>query len=126
MIKSVKRGHRHFQSLLAADAFFVGELVKLGHRGHQLQEQLRESPLTATIRLSRFAEYLVKAFHGRLRRLYGGQQFLPLTSLLFVEATSALSTAFGRSSPVEAILHVTVPGDGAGGEHVFVNGAFRP
>ena len=126
IISSVKRGYRYFHSLLAADAYFMGELINLGHRGRKLGTDLQESPATATSKLARYVRDFVKALHTKLRRFYGGQELFHFASLMLIEATRALSSAFKETPKVEAVLRVRLPGDTEAEEHVFINDGYRP
>jgi len=122
-ISSLRRDPRRFKRLLAADAHLVGNLVNLANRGRALRADLETDPAEATKKVSHDVDYFVRACHHRLRRLYGGQDYSEFGSLLFVEATQALSAAFRSSAAIEAVLRVRVPGEA--GEHVFVNDAYR-
>jgi hypothetical protein len=100
--------------------------VNLGCRGRELREQSAGDPAAAK-KLTCFAAGLVKAFHGKLRRFYGGQECFALGSLLLVEATNALHG--DASGPgVQAVLRVSRGEKGQAGsiEHTFVNAAYRP
>jgi len=122
IIASVSRGPRRFKNLLAADAHLVGDLVSLANRGRKLRQDMRSEPAVATKKISRFLGAFVKSFHIRLRRLYGGREILAFGSLLFVEATQALSASFGREAPIEGLLRIRVPGEE--GERIFVNNGY--
>jgi hypothetical protein len=128
ILASVQRRRRLLNSLLVADAFLVDALVNLGCRGHRLRQNAAKDPAEAVRGLSRFAAGLVRAFHGKLRRLYGGQEFLALGGLLLVEATSALSAASGKSSAVQASLRVSQgpAGSPEAFSQTLVNAAYLP
>jgi hypothetical protein len=116
------------QSLLAADASLVDALVNLGCRGRALKNQAASDPGGAVKNLSRFAAELVRAFHGRLRRLYGGREFLEFGGLLLVEATAALRAEPGTPSAIQAVLRVSQGDAGAPGAigQTLVNRAYIP
>ncbi|MFH1266924.1 MAG: hypothetical protein ABIK89_14450 [Planctomycetota bacterium] len=128
ILASVQRRPRLLNSLLVADAFLVDALVNLGCRGHQLRQDAAENPAEAVRGLSRFAAKLVKAFHAKLRRLYGGQEFFALGGLLLVEATSALNAASGKPSAVRASLRVSKgpAGSPEAFSQTLVNAAYLP
>ncbi len=106
ILASVQRDNRLLRSLLSADTFFIHELVRLGNTGRQLSQQLDKNPQEAVKNLSKFAAQFVKAFHGKLRRLYGGQGFTALSSLFLIEATRALGAAYVEPVPIAAKLHL--------------------
>ncbi|MCP5118764.1 MAG: hypothetical protein GY953_48755, partial [bacterium] len=81
IVAAVRRAPKRFRGLLASDAMFLRELVKLGNRGRQLREDLESSPETAARKLSWFFDSFAHAFHTRLRRLYRGQECLGFASL---------------------------------------------
>ncbi|MFB3777836.1 MAG: hypothetical protein ACE141_09495 [Bryobacteraceae bacterium] len=107
ILASVQRKPKLLHSLLVADAFLVNALVNLGCQGAGLREKAAKDPAGAVKHLTRFAAELVKAFHGKLRRLYGGREFLALGGLLLVEATAALKGDTGAPSSVQAVLRVS-------------------
>jgi hypothetical protein len=128
ILTSVQQKPRLLHSLLVADAFLVNALVNLGCRGREVREQSTKDPEAAVKGLSRFAAGFVKAFHGKLRRLYGGQEFLALGSLLLVEATSALSGDSDGRADVQAVLRVSrgEKGQPDSIEQTLVNAAYLP
>jgi hypothetical protein len=77
--------------------------------------------------LARFAGDFVATFHRRLRRLYAGEDFLSLGTLLLIEATRALNSALQLAAPVNAILRLTLGPEGSadGPEQTFVSTAYR-
>jgi hypothetical protein len=122
ILASVQRKPKPLYSLLVADTFLVNALVNLGCQGRSLREKAAQDPAEAVKSLSRFAGELVDAFHGKLRRLYGGREFLALGGLLLVEATAALKAQTSEPSAVQAILRVS---QGAIGQ-TLVNRAYLP
>jgi hypothetical protein len=56
---------------------------------------------------ARLGTQTAKALRSKLRRLYGGQEFLALGSLLLVEATNALSGDETRPSAIQAALRIS-------------------
>jgi hypothetical protein len=121
IVVSVARSPRLLISLLSADALFVDSLVTLGCRAGKLRAEMALDPQRAVRQLIDFSSELVKAFHSRLRRLYGGEDFVALGSLLLVEATNALRTEFRENTAIQAVL--TVKADGV--ERTFLNAAWR-
>ncbi len=128
VLASVQQRPRLLQSLLVADAFLVDALVNLGCQGHELSETAAKEPADAVRSLSRFAADLVRAFHNKLRRLYGGQEFLALGGLLLVEATNALHGNGSQPSAVQAVLRVSQGASGSPGSisQTLVNSAYLP
>ena len=78
--------------------------------------------------LARLGTQAAKALRSKLRRLYGGQEFLALGSLLFVEATNALSGDVTRPGAIQAALRISAVEDGqpAAMVQTLVNAAWRP
>ena len=128
ILASVQRKPRLIQSLVVADTFLLDALVNLGCQAHALRERAAKDPADAVRGLSRFAADLVRAFHGKLRRLYGGQEFLALGGLLLVEATSALNGGESMPSAVQAVLRVSQAANGSAAaiSQTLVNGAYLP
>jgi len=85
-----------FASLLSADAFLVQDMVRLAATGRDLRSVWSRDPRAVVRRLSREGTYFVRCFHGRLKRLYGGNEMLGLSSLVLVEATAALAGPTAR------------------------------
>jgi hypothetical protein len=107
VISAVERDPRMMDSLLCADALFVDQLIRMGVHGRQFGDHAQSDPAGAVGNLMRFATALVKTFHVRLRRLYGGQEFLSFGSLLLIEATNALSAASGTAPTIRGVLTIT-------------------
>jgi hypothetical protein len=122
ILATVARQPRLLNALFSAETFFVEALVDLGLRGHALTDSAARQPAQAARDWTRFAGGFVTAFHRRLRRLYAGQDFFPLGTLLLIEATRALAAARGREAPLRAILRLA-----AGGvEQTFANPGWAP
>lgn len=85
-----------FAALLSADAFLVQDMVRIAETGRELRSGWGKDPRTAARLLARDGGYFIKAFHGRLKRLYAGNEMLGLGSLVLVEATAALAGAAAR------------------------------
>lgn len=85
-----------FASLLSADAFLVQDMVRLAETGRELRSIWSRDPRTVVRRLSSEGTFFVRAFHSRLKRLYGGNELLGLSSLVLVEATAALAGSSAR------------------------------
>jgi hypothetical protein len=116
VLTAVENNPRMLDSLLYADSVFVEQLIQLGiHAG-----KLAHGEQTA-MNLALFVRSLVKTFHGRLKRLYGRQEYLSFGSLLLVEATSALGAALGCDAPLRAVL--TIAADDV--KHTFVNSSYQ-
>lgn len=120
IVASVARDPRLFKSLLLADALFVGRLIELARHG---RESTRQNPEQALAGLTRFASTLVESFHSKLRTLYGGQDFVAFGSLLFLEATAALSATPAAPTPIQAILRAKTPSCPT---QTFVNAHYKP
>ncbi len=100
VLQFVKDRPRWFQSLLAADAAIIGELIKLA----MVTRVLRDEPAEAPRRLYRALEQFTAAQHQRLRRLYGRFSAVPLGSLVLLEASRALAVALGRPDRLQTVL----------------------
>ncbi len=85
-----------FTALLSADAFLVQDMIRLAETGRDLRSSWAKDPRAVVKRLSRDGAYFVKSFHSRLKRLYGGNEVLGLSSLVLVEATAALAGVDAR------------------------------
>jgi hypothetical protein len=128
ILASVQQKPRLVQSLLVADTFLVNALVNLGCRAHRLRETSAKDPSEAVKQLTRFAADLVRAFHGKLRWLYGGQEFLAMGGLLLVEATSALKDGENMPSAIQAVLRLSQAASGGACalSQTLVNSAYLP
>jgi hypothetical protein len=112
VLENVKRAPRAFQSLLAAEASFVGEVIKLALEARSLREEPAEAPR----RLHRLISQFTEALHQRLRRIYRGLAPVSLGSLVLIEANRALSLAHGFGAPLEAVIRLRT---GAGIEAAY-------
>ena len=109
----VRRHPAQVRSLLAADARLVDIFVNLGCQAGQLHRQEATESRMAAKKFARLGIRTAKALRSKLRRLYGGQEFLTLGSLLFVEATNALSGDERRPGAIEAALRVSADENGS-------------
>ena len=105
----VQRHPAQVRSLLVADTWLIDAFVNLGCRAGQLHRSTAEDPGTAVREFARLGTQAAKALRSKLRRLYGGQEFLALGSLLLVEATNALS---GNPSVIQATIHISARENG--------------
>lgn len=105
LLEAVKRSPRAFQSLLAAEACFVEEIIKFALEARLLREEPAEAPR----RLYRLVAQFTESLHQRLRRLYRGLSAVSLGSLVLLEASQALSRAHGTPAPLEALLRLRFP-----------------
>jgi len=117
ILTSVAKDPRLFGALLRADALFVDRLAALAKKGREVAKQNPEQALGG---LTQFAAALVEAFHEKLKTLYGGQDFVPFGSLLFLEATAALTAQ--QYNQIQAVLQVKT----STGKQTFVNAAYTP
>ena len=106
----VRRHPARVRSLLVADTCLVDAFVNLGCQAGQLRRQKAEDPRVAQRQLTRLANQLAKSVRSALRRLPGGQGFLALGPLLFVEATNALSGM--TPSAIRVTLEIAANGNG--------------
>jgi hypothetical protein len=122
ILADIVRKPRLVNALLMGDTFFMGRLVHLGIEARRLAARLQSDPQRATRELVDFASDFAATFHRKLRRLYGGQDFVAFGSLLLVEATRALGAALDGGAAISATLRLA-SGDR---EQTFVNTAYRP
>jgi len=114
---------RLINALLFADSFIVDNMLRLGLEGCELAGSMAASPARAVKDLANFSADFAATFHRRLRRLYGGRNFVALGSLLLVEATNALGAALsGKPPEIAGTLRIRA----SDREQVFVNAAYRP
>jgi hypothetical protein len=121
VLAGIVRRPRFINALLSADAFFIDRLVSLGLAGRDLSSRLAVNPRRTTKDLAAFADEFTRAVNRKLRRLYGGQEFIALGSLLLLEATRALSAALDGNAAITAILRLS----DADREQTFTNAALR-
>jgi hypothetical protein len=110
LLASTLRQRRNFCSLLVADAFFVEEVLHLADCARELSAVSRQNPKRALRNMSRYGAALVQTFHRKLRRLYAGEDFRALGSILLSEATMALCGR--RGEPVELAATLTIESGG--------------
>jgi hypothetical protein len=116
ILASVERGPRAFHALLAADASFVGQFVKLGHRAREACRGPEGSDQDPGRCLYRFLAEFAGGIRGRLRHILGSEDFGPLAPLLVVEATGAIGAFAGEETSVETVVRISdaaAPGEGA-------------
>ncbi|MBE0659659.1 MAG: hypothetical protein IH602_18345 [Bryobacteraceae bacterium] len=85
-----------FAALLRADAFLVQDMVRLAETGREFRSLWSRQPGNVIRRLSTDGAYFVRSFNSRLKRLFGGPEFLALGPLILAEATAALSGPSAR------------------------------
>ncbi len=126
ILASVERAPRLFHALLVADALFIDQLIRLGVRAGGLRQAMQHEPQRAVRELARFGEEFVKTFHRRLRRLYGGQDFVSFGPLILVEATRALSGALRSVGALCGVCRLRIEDGGAViAERTFTNVDYR-
>lgn len=101
---------RTFQSLLAADTFFIESIIRIFADAVSLHSLYARKPLAAIRGLTSYSRSLVTTFHSRLRRLYASDDYSALGSLLLVEATAALAGDHGVPIPIAATLKLEQDG----------------
>ncbi len=104
ILAGVLRQRRNFAALLAADTFFIEEVVRLADCARELRSLAANKPATAVRNLARYTNSMVQAFHRRLRRLYARQDFLTLGPLFLIEATTALHSVAPEPPRIAATL----------------------
>ncbi|MCW5981745.1 MAG: hypothetical protein KIT09_26910 [Bryobacteraceae bacterium] len=125
IIHSVRRGHRPFIGLLAADSYVVDALVKLASRARELKLSLDERAAGAKLAHRPLVECM-ESIHSRLRRLYDRKGYASLGPLMLIEATRALRAATeGKARPLKAVLKVRTRTAASATEHIFVNDGWR-
>ena len=122
VLAGIVRRPRFVNALLAADTFLIDRMVDLALAGRELAAGLAGQPRRTAIDLAAAADRFTKALNQTLGRLYGGQDFRALGSLLLVEATRALAASLDGSAAISAILRL----ERAGREQTFVSGDRLP
>jgi hypothetical protein len=100
-LAQILRQRRHITALLAADAFFIEELLRLADCARELSSISAARPVLATRNLARYSGQIVRSLRRALRSLFAGEDFSPLGALLLVEGTAALT-----GSPIAATLGI--------------------
>ncbi|MBN9659330.1 MAG: hypothetical protein J0H49_14185 [Acidobacteria bacterium] len=121
ILASVQVQRRNFHALLAADSFFIEEMVRLADMTCELRALCGRKPAMAIRNFNRYSADVVKSLHGQLRRLYAGDDFVALGSLLLLAATSALAGGSKGSIPIRATLKLEYPE----GVRIYPNQAAR-
>ncbi|HPT28097.1 MAG TPA: hypothetical protein PLZ95_16890, partial [Bryobacteraceae bacterium] len=101
-----------FVSLLSADAFLVRDMIRIAETGRELRTLWSKDTRAVVRRLARDGAYFIRCFHGRLKRLYAGNEILGLGSLVLVEATAALAGPGAR-------LNVKLEWTGEDGQRMY-------
>lgn len=118
ILAAVERHPRLLNKLLVADTFFVDAVIGLGLAAREFKAGRQANLHRAVPDLNRFSGDFTARFHRPLRRLYSGQDFPSLGSLLLLEATRALRPG----APLSAVLRITM----GELEQTFVNADYRP
>lgn len=132
IVQDARRHPNQLRALLAADAYIVDLLLGMANSAGQLLRALDDGQRNAPRDLCRFSAMVKQAIERKLERLYKGETFVPLYSLILIEATRALYEANqirtkksinAPYTPVEALLRLRP----AGAEHpqVFTNSEYR-
>lgn len=121
ILSSVQAQRRNFTALLAADSFFIEEMVRLADMTCELRALCHCKPAMAIRNLNRYSTDLVKSLHGHLHRLYAGDDFVALGSVLLLAATSALAGGSKGPIPIKATLRLDHPE----GARIYTNQAAR-
>jgi hypothetical protein len=104
ILSRIQRQPRMLHALLMGDAAMVNQMADLAAAGRDIRALIHSDPVKATRETAKFGERFTKAFRRRLRRLYAGEGFEALGSILLVEATAALHG--GDQKRVEAVLRL--------------------
>jgi hypothetical protein len=112
LMDRVRRHPARLRSLLVVDTCLIDAFINLGCQAGQLRARKAENPRMALKKLTRLANRAARSLHATLRRLHGGGEFFALSSLLFVEATNALSGDAAQLSAIQATLNVSANKNG--------------
>jgi hypothetical protein len=132
IVEDVRRHPNRLRAFLAADSQIIDLLVAMANSARQLSQVLHKGQKNAPRDLCRFSAAMKQAIEHKLGRLYKRETFVPLYSLILIEATKALYEASqmrtkkfinAASTPVQALLRLRP----AGAEHpqVFTNFEYR-
>lgn len=121
ILGEIVRKPKLLNALLMGDGFFIDRLVHLGLHARTLGDQAAADPFRATRDLMSLASDFTATFHRRLRRLYGGQDFVGFGSLLLMEATRALGAALDGNTAISGTFWASA----GGREQTFVNAGYR-
>jgi hypothetical protein len=104
LFESIRRREDWFTGLLIADNRLLEEMLQFGECCRELRATAVRDPRAALRKMAGFIPGFVRAFEGRLDRLYNGAGFASLAPLLLIEATRALPP--GGRLPVDARLTI--------------------
>jgi hypothetical protein len=121
ILEGIVRRPRFINALLAADAFLIDRLVSLGLAGREFPALHADGPRRAAKEVSAFMAQFSRAVNHKLWRIYAGQGFIAMGSLLLVEATRALAAVLDGQAAISVTLHLA----SGSRERTFVNAAFR-
>jgi hypothetical protein len=124
ILQSVRRRPALVRALLFSDGLLVNTLVNMGSANALLKQETAHNPQRAAKELTALVNRSTKALHGKLKRLYGGLNFLSFGSLLLLEATNALWGEAQTESLIQAVLRIRTSSNGPC--RVFLNTNFQP
>lgn len=104
LFESVWQRRSYIVDLLVADNRFLEEILQFGECCRELRAMAAHDTRMALRKMANFLPGFVRAFEGRLARLYNGVDFSRLAPLLLIEATRSLPT--GVRLPAEARLTI--------------------
>jgi hypothetical protein len=122
ILRSIVQQPRRINALLTGDAFLIDRLVQVGLQARDVAGSVAPDPRKATKDLVSFAAGFAALVHRKLRRLYGGQNFVALGSLLLIEATRALGAALDGDAAISGTLWVSA----GKRQQTFVNAGYQP
>lgn len=122
ILAAVIKQWNSIHDLFTCDKLCVNQLVKLGLRANQLNQELANNGDRPGKDLPDVADDCAKTFEIALRRLCECQEFVTLGPMVLIEATAALNNTMKLACEVEAMLEIT----SASTRQIFFNRAYRP
>jgi hypothetical protein len=115
LIASALKGKRVLlEGLLFVEAEIIEAARQAGLKMAEFRRERSERPAEAVRALADFGEKLTRAFHQKLRSVYGGAALRPLGTRILVEAARALGgDSAGGAAPADALLYLGVLREGA-------------
>lgn len=125
---ALTRGRRLLEGLLFVEAEVIEGAREAGLKMAQFRRTRAARPAEAVRALAAFGERFTRAFHQKLRSVYGGSALRALGTRILIEAAQALGgSSEGRPAQADALLCLGVLREGARFElERFLDGELPP